>query len=277
MFEGYDVVTVTPAGRRRHVELLLAYLLRDKGLIDEHHWWINTDNAQDQAYLHQISQQHPDFFHIMESAAPCPPAGASRNARLAYFYPTCVEKKTIYIKLDDDICFMAPDALRQLLEFRLRHPHYFLVHANTVNSPLNTSIHQRIGALQWQEMVEYDPFGNGWRDGKLAIAIHQAFLADIENAQTTRWCFPRWEIPRPERFSINCCAWFGGDFQPFSAWYGQDDEERLTVELPHILRRSNAICGKSLVAHFSFGPQSKFLEKTGLLESYARHAPTEHC
>ena len=277
MFEGHRVVTVTPAGRRRHVEVLAAYLLREKGLIDEHQWWVNTDDAQDQAYLHQISQQHPDFFQILESPAPCPPAGLSRNARLAYFYPTCVDQETVYIKLDDDICFLAPNALRQLVEFRLRYPQYFLVHANTVNSPLNTSIHQRIGAVQWRAMVEYDPFGNGWRDGELAMAIHEAFLAAIENAQTARWCFPRWEIPRPERFAINCCAWFGSDFQPFASWYGDDDEGRFTLELPKVLSRSNVVCGTALVAHFSFATQARFLEQTDLQERYARYAPPESC
>ena len=58
------VVSVTPAGRRRYIEILVPHLLRQRHVIQEHHWWLNTNVAEDIAYIHQLCADHPDFFRV---------------------------------------------------------------------------------------------------------------------------------------------------------------------------------------------------------------------
>lgn len=274
MFEGYHVVSVTPAGRRKYLEVLAPYLRRETGIIDRHEWWINTTDEDDIAYIHSLSRERPDFFSAVEVGARCPTGGGERCRRLAYFYPRCMEPGTIYIKLDDDICYIAPNAVPELLQFRVDNPSYFLVYANTVNSPLNLHIHQRLGALPSScGFVDYNPFGNAWAEPDIAALAHETFLRDLEDDRTDRWRFDRWEMPQPERFSINFCAWFGADFRLFNGWVRGDDEEFLSREMPARLERPNAVCGRSLVSHFAFATQRETLEKSDLLQRYRQHTP----
>jgi hypothetical protein len=40
----------------------MPYILREKEIIDEFHWWVNTDNREDLDYMKQWVSQDPDFF-----------------------------------------------------------------------------------------------------------------------------------------------------------------------------------------------------------------------
>ncbi len=65
MFQGRKVVSVTPYGRRRYVEILAHYLLDLRGVIDEHHFWVNTDDREDLAFVEALAAEYPDFFHLV--------------------------------------------------------------------------------------------------------------------------------------------------------------------------------------------------------------------
>lgn len=253
--------------------MLTPYLLRDAGLIDSHEWWINTTDVEDIAYLEALSAERPDFFRTVEVKAPCSDVGWKRCRRLMHFYPRCMDPGTIYIKLDDDICYIAPEAVRELLQFRVDNPFYFLTYANTINSPLNTHIHQRIGALPLScGAVEYSPSGNAWSDPGVAALAHETFLRDLDEGREGRWQFERWEMPRPEHFSINFCAWFGSDLRRFDGWVRDNDEVFLALDAPARLGRPNAVCGRALVSHFAFQGQRPVLEQSDLLDGYRRHS-----
>ncbi len=58
------VIGVTPAGRRRYLAALVPHLLAQRHILDEHHWWLNTDNADDVRFVEQVTAEHPDFFRI---------------------------------------------------------------------------------------------------------------------------------------------------------------------------------------------------------------------
>src|SRR5262245_10155783 len=133
MLDGYRIVSVTPAGRRRFVKLLANYLLQERGLIDEHEWWVNTDVPEDVDYLRGLSQQHPDFFRLITVSSPIPPP-EKRTYRICEFAPRLVEPNTIYLRLDDDIVYIAPGAIRALLRFRIENPAPFLVYPCIVNN-----------------------------------------------------------------------------------------------------------------------------------------------
>ncbi|MBP7950574.1 MAG: hypothetical protein KA004_13055 [Verrucomicrobiales bacterium] len=50
------MISTCPAGRRRYVAVLAAYLLKpeNRKFIDEHHWWSNTADPADLAYLKEL-------------------------------------------------------------------------------------------------------------------------------------------------------------------------------------------------------------------------------
>jgi hypothetical protein len=53
MFEGYRIVAVTPAGRRRYMKLLAPQVLASD-LIDRYDLWLNTADAGDLAFMEAL-------------------------------------------------------------------------------------------------------------------------------------------------------------------------------------------------------------------------------
>ena len=142
------VVSVTPAGRRRYLEILVPYLLANRQYLTEHHFWLNTRNQDDIAYIHQLARQYPDFFkvtsrEVFDNVHP--------GHCIWQYWQDCVDPDTIYIRLDDDICFVGKDAIPKLIAFRLNHPEPFLIFGNVVNNALCSHIHQSMGVIprQW--------------------------------------------------------------------------------------------------------------------------------
>jgi hypothetical protein len=267
MIGGWRVVVVTPAGRRRYLEILLPYILRERRWLDEYQVWLNTEDETDIEYVGDIAAEHGGFVRLLRGSHV--PDGA-RTVR--EFYPAATDTRTIYIKLDDDICFVADGALRKLTEFRARHTNYFLVHANTVNSPFASCIHQRLGALDTSAgVVDGDPLSPiGWKSGRFAAAAHAQFLAAVDADDVDRFRFGPWPLTLGARCSINCCAWLGRDFADFGGVIGNaDDEYWLTVTKSTALGRPSCILGTAIVAHFAYGPQRHYLERwTDLLDRY---------
>jgi hypothetical protein len=58
-----------------------------------------------------------------------------------------LERGKIYIKIDDDVVWMADDTIPRLVTKKVEHPEYFVVSANVVNSPLMGWVHYHMGAL----------------------------------------------------------------------------------------------------------------------------------
>ena len=64
MYQGRRVVSVTPYGRHRYVEILARYLLSLRPLIDEHHFWVNTDDADDLAFVEGLAAAVSDLASL---------------------------------------------------------------------------------------------------------------------------------------------------------------------------------------------------------------------
>jgi hypothetical protein len=47
MFDRKKIISVMPSGRLRYMEIALPYILDQQGLIDEHHFWVNTCDSED--------------------------------------------------------------------------------------------------------------------------------------------------------------------------------------------------------------------------------------
>jgi len=270
MLDGFKIVSVTPAGRQRFVKLLAHYLLQEQGLIDQHEWWVNTDVPEDVAFLEELERQHPAFFKVVTMPRPVPPPD-KRSYRICEWAPRLVESDTIYLRLDDDIVYIAPGAIRALLQFRIENPAPFLVYPCIVNNSVISHLLQRFGAVPWdQGNCNYDCFGRGWKDGPFAELVHRSFLDALRKNDMGKWQFDEWHLNFYERVSINCIAWFGRDFAGFGGQVAADEEQFLSCTKPAQLRRPNAIYGRSLVAHFSYFTQIAHLDKTNLLDQYSQ-------
>jgi hypothetical protein len=267
VFGSWRVAVVTPAGRRRYLEILVPYVMRERAWLDEYQLWVNTADEHDLGFLSALERRHRGFVRLVHgSHAP----DGSRTVR--HFYPAAADPRTIYLKLDDDICFIAQGALRKLIRFRARHPGFLLVHANAVNTVLASYIHQRLGASDARAgTVRNDPFCPvGWKSGRFAAAAHRQFLGAVRDQAIGRYRFGLWPLPLGARCSLNCCAWLGSDFAAFDGVIdGEDDEQWLSVQKPRQLGRTSCMLGTALVAHFAYFPQRYYLERwTTLLEEY---------
>jgi hypothetical protein len=101
MHQGRRVVSVTPYGRHRYVEILARHLLNLRPLIDEHHFWVNTDDADDLGFVHGLAAAYPDFFKLVYDSSryskkQCVP-------RICWFWQKCDEPDALYLKFDDDL------------------------------------------------------------------------------------------------------------------------------------------------------------------------------
>src|SRR5277367_6569424 len=98
------LITVTPAGRKRYMELLVTYLLRSRDVISEHHWWLNTHDRDDIAYIHSTAAQYPDFFKVV--SLPLPPRSKEKafdSFQIHRFFEHACWPDAVYVRLDDDI------------------------------------------------------------------------------------------------------------------------------------------------------------------------------
>jgi hypothetical protein len=262
------VCVVTPAGRERYLRILLPYVLRERSWIDEYQLWVNTTNQTDLNHLQRIEQEYSGFVRLV-----WPSEAPSGRRTVRQFYAGCVDPETVYVKLDDDVCFIAPNALLELVRFRVANPRYFLVFANMINSVLVTYVHQQINAFGREAgLARYDPFCPlSWKSGRFAARVHVAFLAANRTNAVFKYCFDQWHLANHERCSLICCSWLGRDFAPFGGVVASlDDEQWLAVDKPRELRRTSCIFGGSLMVHFAYEPQRDFLERTNLLSEYLR-------
>jgi hypothetical protein len=270
------VVSVTPYGRHRYVEVLAQHLLGLRGLIDEHHFWINTDDAVDLAFVKSLASAYPDFFKLVHDSS-----RFSRKAcvpRICWFWQKCDEDDTLYLKFDDDLVWIAEGAIERLLEFRLENPEYLAVFPNTVNNSLCSHLHQRMGLLPELPLIEYECLGEvSWRRWQTARDCHDTFFRLHAAGQLDRYRFNTWQLSQYERFSINAMCWLGSDLAEPARRFETDDEAWVTEIVPRETGRPCCIVGDALVAHFAYGPQRVGLEANSrALADYKALAPREH-
>jgi hypothetical protein len=273
MHRGYRIVAFIPAGRRRTMELLLHHLDATRpSLLDEIQIWLNTRDPQEVAWLRGLTKVRlVEFdhkrFQWMEPV--------QKNTSLFYQMVPTTDPKTIYVRFDDDILWLEKNALRNLVDFRIDNPQYFLVFANIWNNATLSYIHQQAGriGLDCGKVVGMncmDPVG--WKSPQFGEYVHRLLLDHIKARTEAALLFtPPVRIPAGHRFSISCFAFFGADFAPFAAKVENahfDEEIFLTIQYPKQIRRDNVICGTALVSHFTFFTQRQHILRTDILARY---------
>jgi hypothetical protein len=256
-------VTVTPAGRRRYLDILASYLLRNRDVIDEHHWWLNTRVPEDVAYVHRLADRYPDFFRVVVKPMN---HHLTLGGSIWAYLRECTDPDTIYTRFDDDICYMADDAIPNMRRFREENTEPFLVLGNIVNNAVCTHFFQRAGVVptSWGVVGNECLDNFGWRSKSFARRLHRLFLKDLENGRQAKWQNVPMEIDGTSRFSINAISWYGRDLQGTAELDVDDIDEEpfLTAELPARLGRPNVVCAGALFGHYAFYTQRKYLERT---------------
>lgn len=271
MYRGYRIVCVTPAGRRRYMELLVPYILRS-ALIDEYQLWQNTTDADDLAFLHRLPALDPRILLI-----PPPQYRVNGIHSIGQFFRFCVDPGAIYIRFDDDIVWMDDGFFESLLDFRIDHPEYFLVSPMVVNNALCSYALQSRG--RWHSdfgrVTPYAADSTGWANPKYAHHLHNLLLHMIEIGDLSGLRFDAQPVALC-RFSINCIAWFGREFAEFGGHVPREyeEEEWISATRPTALGRANCIFGGALAAHFAFYLQREYLDATDVLARYRDLLPT---
>lgn len=132
MYRNYKIVVNTAAGRRRYMQYLVPFIV-SSGIVDRYDIWINTHNGADIEFFKRLAEKYPVINLVWQ-----PDGVVCGNQTINAFYRQCVEDNTIYFKMDDDIVWMEPDAIKEMVDFRIDNPQYFLVSPLVINNSLST-------------------------------------------------------------------------------------------------------------------------------------------
>jgi hypothetical protein len=264
MFENKKIVVVTPAGRKKYLELLIPYVLKLRDVVDEYRLWVNTDDKDDIDYMKFISEQYPDFIKLEYLSITY-----ERTMSIYSFFKNCTDKDTVYVRFDDDIVMMDDIThFKNFLKFRIENPQYFVVYANILNNSVISHLHQRFGKLNTKiGLVDYNCTCNlGWRDPKFVEDLHRQVL---EKNDLSFFHFNNpWILHFYERVSINCLSWLGEEFNEFDGLVGRDEEKWISCDKPLELGKPSVIYGEFSVVHYAFGLQRDYLDTTDIYSKY---------
>ncbi|UNI24727.1 hypothetical protein JDV02_010452 [Purpureocillium takamizusanense] len=132
-------------GRRDRAACLRCYL--DRNLVDNGGWLeevlflVNTDDEKDLEYLEEIIASNPQRYKKL--IVP----GEKLWIYSLYKAWQRLERGRYYVKVDDDIVWIADDAIPRIVSRKMQHPHDFAVSANIINNPPLGFMHHHLGAL----------------------------------------------------------------------------------------------------------------------------------
>ncbi|MGH9807800.1 MAG: hypothetical protein ACRD9W_11165 [Terriglobia bacterium] len=256
------VVCVTPAGRQKYMSILAPYVLSDER-VDEWQIWLNTVDLSDLSWLARLRQYAK--VRLIE-----PPAERPAGFRtIGQFWRYCADENTIYVRLDDDIVWLEKDFFANLVAARERHPHAFLVSAMVLNNALCSYLLQLTGKVKFTEYLSarcMDPIS--WASADFARDLHVWAIKCIGEG-TLPWRFGDCPVAMA-RLPINAICYFGRDIAPYAERIGPEEEEFVSCVLPTLLQKTNVITSDAWCAHFAFHLQREQLDKSGVLDAYAR-------
>lgn len=260
-------IIVTPAGRKRYLEILHLNLHKCKDEFDKWVIWVNTTNHEDIEFIETLNKNY-DYIELQYSEIPIDPNG-SHTATICGFFKKCVDEDSVYLRLDDDVVYIHKNSIKDLFEFRIFNEHYFLVFGNILNNAIITNLYQKKGIITHLPSVNYDCLDeNGWKNPNFSLALHNYFFLKKSENKIEDFFIHNHELSDFERCSINCISWLGKKFKEFNGEVGVSEETWLSSDKPKELNLPNIIFGKSLFNHYAFAPQRTFLDTTNVLETY---------
>lgn len=278
----HRVVAFTPFGRESTVTILCAYMERDHeaGILDEWQLWMNTDptgQERDIEYAHELAE-HFDWVTLKEL-----PEGVIRESpkqlNTGSFYRYTTDPGTIYLRFDDDIVYVHPDAIPNMVDAKVNQPGTLACFPIIWNNAICSWHLQARGVIPREYGVVKDAYCMdpiGWADPGFATRIHNLLLGWIEEGTPEKaFMYQDVQLAPRQQFSVSCFAVDGEDYAaldpPGALNYGEE-EHWLTVHHAENVGKTNVILGNALVSHLTFYPQRVILRNTNILDRYRRIA-----
>lgn len=175
MRNGYNIVAVTAAGRRQYMKFLIPHILKSD-MIDRYDIWVNTMSKLDIAFFKELENKYSKVNLVYQ-----PDGKINGIASINAFYKYCVDPKSIYLKLDDDIIWMDNNALCTLVDYRINNPEYFLVSPIVINNGLCAYALYNSGKLKLSRYLKaYMEDVAGWCSPKFSEKYHRWFYDIIK-------------------------------------------------------------------------------------------------
>lgn len=267
---GKKIIVCIPSGRKRYMEILINYLLKEYDIIDEIRIWNNTKNIDDLNWFNQIVYNHKKII-LDNRFNNNSNTGDPKN--IHNFYTNCTESSTVYIRLDDDIVWLKEKFIKHIVECRVNYPQYFLIFGNIINNAVCDYYNKSNGFFKNIEGFKKICLCDiGWGRGDICELKHNDFL---DKYITKNKKLPKQNMIESfnERISINCISWLGEEFYKFKGKLPIVDEEYwLSVIKPNELGMKNAIYGNGYCSHFAFFTQRQHMDSTNILEKYRKLA-----
>lgn len=153
MYKGKKVIVVSPVGREESMRIMFPAVMKQKGVVDEHHLWVNSNVQSDLDYIHAYAEKNPDFVKLKYDggAESLVDEWKTRANNVKWFYNYCTDSDTYYIKVDDDVVFIEDGMFEKLIDYKLDHPETFLAYPLTINSIWCTHFMREAGVLDIPE------------------------------------------------------------------------------------------------------------------------------
>jgi hypothetical protein len=277
VIDGYRVVAWTPFGREVTVSILKEFMVRDhaRGIVDE--WWLalNTDPTQvaDLRYGYRLAGEH-DFIEA-KNRPPGTQRRVPKQRNTGYFYRYMTDPDTVYVRFDDDIVYVHPDAVENLARHKLQTPDSLCSFSTMWNNSIVSWFMQQAGIIpkEFGEVRQmYCMDSMGWANGAFAVKIHNLLLDWIEAGEAERaYLYQDFPIPPGTQYSVSCFASLGSHYarlrQP-GVLVPDEEESWHTVHRPKAINQPNMLVGNALVSHYTFGPQRAAVLGTDILDRY---------
>jgi hypothetical protein len=245
-------------------DLLMSHLAPLKSLVDEHQFWATSGRAYDTAHLRSLACEHPGFVRVI----------FAEGRRSRPLYGNCTESGTVYVLLDG-ICWMRPEALESLIDFRIDYPQYFLVLPAAVNTGRTMYIHQVMGRVPENVLPRWageyiDHLDLSEESPSVGPLLHGLLCDAIEAGEDGRWRFGRYESPDYEVMPA-MGAWLGESMAQFGhsvtgSMQIHSEKRWLSEVAPKTAGARNCIWGQSLMAYC--GPDSAAPAMAGVMARY---------
>lgn len=263
----HRIVIVTPAGRKRYLEILKKYILSDPNIC-EWQLWDNCRTQEDRSYLNLLAQEHDkvNVFRIEN--------GDGTNSSVNHIYKHTNRPDTFYIKMDDDIVWVTDGLANGLYDIAVGEREAALWWSPLVinNAICSWLIKYHSGININPNLTAQAACPIGWGNPEFAMNLHDAFLNILDMNKIEVLHIPNMAVSL-SRFSINCIGYFGEDVLRLGENFcpnDVDDEEWISAVLPSLLGKVGRVVGNLVVSHFAFYTQEQSLLSTGILSRYAK-------
>jgi hypothetical protein len=266
MNRGYRVVAVTPRAAKRASLQLLARWIGCNPCIDA---WVVQPT---------VEFDEPDYLAALEEVAgvevvpaDLPPVRVGCD-RFDPLYARCVDDETMYVRLDEGICWLEAGAVEALIDACLGADQPLVAVPFTLNTSYSAFLLQAHGRARLSHGQRFTPSIDdalATRDPAIAESLHAAFLQSLAMGDLSMVRMPSRQLVGAA-LEMPCAVWSG---RVFAGFRGLVDPEQpdldLSVGLSLRFGRPVSLVGEVAAVRFAAEPeQARGLVEKGLWERY---------